>query len=74
MPPEGSEDEPRSGLRYGKWNPSTSAPYFKVFNAEGQAIFPVTGRAADKDSPGSFDSYNSPMPKDPQRYPANLVD
>jgi hypothetical protein len=51
LPPEGSGDEPRSGLRYGKLNPSTSEPYFKVFNDEGQAISPVTGRTVEKLSP-----------------------
>jgi hypothetical protein len=48
LPPEGSEDEPKSGLRYGDWNPYTLAPYFKVFNDEGQAISPVTGRTVGR--------------------------
>jgi hypothetical protein len=51
LPPEGSEDEPRSGLRYGFRSPITLEPYFKVFNDEGQAISPVTGRTLGKNSP-----------------------
>ncbi len=51
MPPEGSEDEPRSGPRYGKWNPYTLAPYFKVFTDNAQPISPVTGRTAENESP-----------------------
>jgi hypothetical protein len=51
LPPEGSEQEPKSGLRYGKWNPSTSEPYFKVFNDGGQAISPVTGRTVGSRTP-----------------------
>jgi hypothetical protein len=54
LPPEGSQDEPRSGLRYGYWNPYTQAPYFKVFNDSEtgpQAISPVTGRTVDPRSP-----------------------
>ncbi|MGH6867394.1 MAG: hypothetical protein ACREDA_00680 [Methylocella sp.] len=35
LPPEGSGDEPRSGLRYGDLNPYTREPYFKVFNDSG---------------------------------------
>lgn len=51
LPPEGSGDEPRSGLRYGIRNRDTQEPYFKVFNDSGQPISPVTGRTADKNAP-----------------------
>ncbi|MGH6837660.1 MAG: hypothetical protein ACREDT_02430 [Methylocella sp.] len=51
LPPEGSEQNPKSGLRYGDWNLYTGEPYFKVFNADGQPISPVTGRTADKNAP-----------------------
>jgi hypothetical protein len=51
LPPEGSGQEPKSRLRYGKWNPDTEAPYFKVFNDGGQPISPVTGRTVDSDEP-----------------------
>jgi hypothetical protein len=60
--PEGSGKQPKSGLRYGNWNPYTLAPYFKVFNTEGQTISPVTGRTADKDSPLSH------YPVDPVKF------
>jgi hypothetical protein len=53
LPPEGSNKEPRSGLRYEDWNPYTLAPYFKVFNdsdGSAQAISPITGRTVDPNS------------------------
>jgi hypothetical protein len=51
LPPEGSGKEPKSGLRYGKWNPDTLEPYFKVFNDEGQPISPTTGRTVGSRTP-----------------------
>lgn len=54
LPPEGSEDEPRSGLRYGFRSPYTQEPYFKVFNDSEtgpQAISPVTGRTVGSRTP-----------------------
>ncbi|MGH6857402.1 MAG: hypothetical protein ACRECP_07135 [Methylocella sp.] len=50
LPPEGSNKEPRSGLRYGDWNPYTGEAYFKVVNDDAQPISPVTGRTADKNA------------------------
>lgn len=50
LPEEESREEPRSGLRYGQWNPYTQQPYFKAFNDSGQAISPVTGRTVSRKS------------------------
>jgi hypothetical protein len=62
LPPEGSGIEPTSGLRYGDWNPYTFAPYFKVFNGDGQAISAVTGRTVSPKSPQAH------YPVDPVKF------
>jgi hypothetical protein len=64
LPEEGSEQEPASGLRYGKESPYTGLLYFKVFNGDGQAISPVTGRTGIRKSPETH------YPVDPVRSSA----
>ncbi len=64
LPPIGSNLNPSSAVRTGKFSPYTGQPYFRTFNAEGQPISPVTGRVVPRQSgPAHYpmDPYRSMM-------------
>jgi hypothetical protein len=66
LPPEGSGKNPPSGIRLGSYTKYTGQAYFRVYNAGGQPISPVTGRTVtDESQLGHYplDPYESKGPR-----------